>query len=106
MKTRTSRLVWALPLFKGLQGDDPDYMKLVATPKHYAVHSGPEPDRHQFDAIAGDQDVRETYLPAFKACVQEAGAVSIMGAYNRTNGELCCASPTLLEKILAPGVGL
>ncbi|UCC61513.1 MAG: glycoside hydrolase family 3 C-terminal domain-containing protein, partial [Anaerolineae bacterium] len=73
---------------------------LVATPKHYAVHSGPEPDRHRFDAPADERDLRETYLPAFEACVKEAKAVSVMGAYNRTNGEPCCASPTLLERIL------
>ena len=85
---------------QGLQGDDPKYLKLVATPKHYAVHSGPEGQRHTFDACASPKDLRETYLPAFKACVTEAGAGSIMGAYNRTNGEPCCASPTLLQKIL------
>jgi beta-glucosidase len=85
---------------KGLQGDDPRYLKLVATAKHYAVHSGPEPDRHTFDARASERDLRQTYLPAFKALVQEGGAVSVMGAYNRTNGEACCASPTLLQKIL------
>lgn len=85
---------------QGLQGDDPNYLKLVATPKHYAVHSGPENERHGFDAIASPKDLRETYLPAFKATVQEAKAVSIMGAYNRTNGEVCCGSPTLLQKIL------
>ncbi len=85
---------------KGLQGDDPKYLKLVATPKHYAVHSGPEKDRHHFDAAASEKDMRETYLPAFKACVQEGKAESVMGAYNRTNGEACCASPTLLGKIL------
>lgn len=85
---------------KGLQGDDPKHLKLVATPKHYAVHSGPEPLRHEFDAVVTQRDLHETYLPAFKACVQEAGAYSVMGAYNRTNGEACCASPTLLQKIL------
>jgi beta-glucosidase len=85
---------------QGLQGDDPKYLKLVATPKHYAVHSGPEPLRHQFDARVSPKDMRETYLPHFKECVQEAGAWSIMGAYNRTNGEPCCASPTLLQKVL------
>jgi beta-glucosidase len=85
---------------KGLQGDDPRYLKLVATPKHYAVHSGPEPDRHHFDAQADERDMRETYLPHFEATIREAGAFSIMGAYNRTNGEPCCASPTLLEHIL------
>ena len=85
---------------KGLQGDDPKYLKLVATPKHYAVHSGPESERHRFDARVSERDLRETYLPAFKATIAEAGAVSIMGAYNRTNGEPCNASPTLLQKIL------
>jgi beta-glucosidase len=85
---------------KGLQGDDPRYLKLVATPKHYAVHSGPEPERHHFDARVDGRDLRETYLPAFEACVKEAKAASVMGAYNRTNGEPCCGSPTLLEEIL------
>jgi beta-glucosidase len=85
---------------KGLQGDDAQYLKLVATPKHYAVHSGPEPDRHHFDARADERDMRLTYLPAFEACVKEAQAYSVMGAYNRTNGEPCCSSLTLLDKIL------
>lgn len=85
---------------KGLQGDDPKYLKVVATPKHYAVHSGPEQDRHHFDARVSQKDLRETYLPAFKECVKEGKAVSVMGAYNRTNGEPCCASKTLLKDIL------
>jgi beta-glucosidase len=85
---------------KGLQGDDPRYLKLVATPKHFAVHSGPESERHHFDARVDERDLRETYLPAFEACVKEAQAASIMGAYNRINGEPCCASPMLLEHIL------
>jgi beta-glucosidase len=85
---------------KGLQGDNPQYLKLVATPKHYAVHSGPELGRHHFDAEVSQREMREFYLPAFEACIREAGAASIMGAYNRVNGEPCCASPTLLEKIL------
>ncbi|MBK8902504.1 MAG: glycoside hydrolase family 3 C-terminal domain-containing protein [Anaerolineaceae bacterium] len=89
-----------VPFVKGLQGDDPHYLKLVATPKHYAVHSGPESRRHSFDAQVHERDLRETYLPHFEACVKEADAYSIMGAYNRTNGEACCASPTLLQKIL------
>ena len=72
---------------KGLQGDDPVYLKLVATPKHYAVHSGPEQDRHRFDAVVDERVMRDTYLPAFEACVKEGGAISIMGAYNRVNGE-------------------
>jgi beta-glucosidase len=85
---------------KGLQGDDPRYLKVVATPKHYAVHSGPEAERHHFDARVSERDLRETYLPAFRACVVEGKAASVMGAYNRTNGEPCCASPTLLNDIL------
>ena len=85
---------------KGLQGDDPKYLKLVATPKHYAVHSGPEKDRHHFDAVVSKKDLRETYLPAFEKCVKEGKAASVMGAYNRTNHELCCASKTLLQDIL------
>jgi beta-glucosidase len=90
---------------KGMQGDDPAHLKLVATPKHYAVHSGPESLRHSFDARVGAQDLHETYLPAFRDCVTEGGASSVMGAYNRTNGELCCASPTLLTKILREAWG-
>lgn len=85
---------------KGLQGDDPKYLKLVATAKHYAVHSGPESSRHTFDARVSERDLRQTYLPAFKALVQEGGVASVMGAYNRVNGEACCASPTLLLDIL------
>ncbi|MHA1730714.1 MAG: glycoside hydrolase family 3 C-terminal domain-containing protein [Promethearchaeota archaeon] len=85
---------------RGLQGDDPKYLKVVATPKHFAVHSGPEADRHYFDAVASPRDLWETYLPAFEACVKEGGAESVMCAYNRTNGELCCASPTLLGEVL------
>ncbi|MCL4868468.1 MAG: glycoside hydrolase family 3 C-terminal domain-containing protein [Anaerolineae bacterium] len=89
-----------VPFVKGLQGDDPHYLKLVATPKHYAVHSGPESGRHSFNAQVSERDLRETYLPQFEACVKEADPYSIMGAYNRTNGEACCASHTLLQKIL------
>ena len=85
---------------KGLQGDDPNYLKLAATAKHYAVHSGPEHERHHFDAVVDERDLRETYLPAFEAAVREAKVAAVMGAYNRTNGEPCCASPTLLQKIL------
>src|SRR5829696_771963 len=85
---------------KGLQGDDPKYLKTVSTPKHYAVHSGPEPERHRFDAAATERDLRETYLPAFRATVTEGRAASIMCAYNRTNGEPCCANTHLLGRIL------
>jgi beta-glucosidase len=94
----TSRL--AVAFCKGMQGDDPKYLKIVATPKHFAVHSGPEGLRHSFDAVVSEKDLRETYLPAFHACVTEAKAYSVMGAYNRTNGEVCCGSQTLLVKIL------
>lgn len=94
----TARL--GVAFVKGLQGEDPAYLKTVATPKHYAVHSGPEDERHHFNAEASERDLRETYLPAFEATVREAGAYSVMGAYNRTNGEPCCASTTLLQKIL------
>ncbi|MFW5986242.1 MAG: glycoside hydrolase family 3 protein, partial [Halanaerobiales bacterium] len=85
---------------KGLQGEDPEYMKAAACAKHFAVHSGPEPLRHEFDARASKKEMYETYLPAFKECVKEARVEAVMGAYNRTNGEPCCASETLLQKIL------
>ncbi|MHC4606170.1 MAG: glycoside hydrolase family 3 protein, partial [Planctomycetota bacterium] len=84
--------------YKGLTYWSPNM--LVATPKHFAGHSGPEMERHRFDARIGERDMRDTYLPAFEACVKEGRAASVMGAYNRTNGEPCCASPTLLQKIL------
>ncbi|MDO5971930.1 glycoside hydrolase family 3 C-terminal domain-containing protein [Flavivirga aquimarina] len=85
---------------KGMQGDDSKYLKLVATPKHYAVHSGPEPERHFFDATTTKRDLYDTYLPAFEACVVEGKAYSIMAAYNRYMGKPCCASHQLLEDIL------
>src|SRR4030095_5812704 len=85
---------------KGLQGGDKKYLKVIATPKHYAVHSGPEPDRHRFDAITDQRDLYETYLPAFEACIREGGAYSVMCAYNRYMGEPCCAHNTLLTKML------
>ncbi|MEM9857805.1 MAG: glycoside hydrolase family 3 C-terminal domain-containing protein, partial [Bacteroidota bacterium] len=85
---------------KGLQGDDEKYFKLIATPKHYAVHSGPEPERHRFNAVASDKDLYETYLPHFREAIQEGGAYSIMSAYNRFNGESCSAHPRLLNEIL------
>ncbi len=85
---------------KGLQGDDPKYRKVDATAKHFAVHSGPEADRHHFDVHPSERDLYETYLPAFQALVQEAGVVSVMGAYNRVYGESASASPRLLQQIL------
>lgn len=83
---------------KGLQGDG-SYLKTAACAKHFAVHSGPEKERHHFDAKATRKDMWETYLPAFQACV-EAGVESVMGAYNRTNGEPCCANTYLMEEVL------
>ena len=80
---------------KGLQGDDPNYLKVIATAKHFAVHSGPEPSRHVFDAKVSERDLRETYLPAFRTLVVDGDVYSIMGAYNRFRGEACCASPLL-----------
>ncbi len=85
---------------KGLQGDDPRYYEVIATAKHYAVHSGPEPDRHHFDARPTERDLHETYLPAFRALVQEGKVASIMGAYNRVNGESASASQRLLQDVL------
>ncbi|HEX6606184.1 MAG TPA: glycoside hydrolase family 3 N-terminal domain-containing protein, partial [Chloroflexia bacterium] len=80
---------------RGMQGDDPRYLKTAACAKHYAVHSGPEKLRHGFDAIVSRHDLHDTYLPAFHAQV-EAGVEAVMGAYNRVNGEPCCAHPYLL----------
>ncbi len=85
---------------KGLQGNHEKYLKAAACAKHFAVHSGPESERHSFDAVVSQKDLRETYLPAFKECVQEAKVEAVMGAYNRTNGEPCCGSKTLLGDIL------
>jgi beta-glucosidase len=91
----TARL--GVAFVKGLQGNDPRYLKVVATPKHYAVHSGPEPERHHFDAKASERDLQETYLPAFRATVVEGKAYSVMCAYNRTNSEPCCAHKRLYD---------
>lgn len=85
---------------EGIQGHDENYLKAAACAKHFAVHSGPEDLRHSFDAKANKQDLYETYLPAFKACVQEGKVEAVMGAYNRTNGEPCCGSKTLLKDVL------
>ena len=90
---------------RGLQGDDARYLKLVATAKHFAVHSGPEGLRHGFDAKVSDKDLFETYLPAFAALVNEGGVVSVMTSYNRVNGEPTSASPTLLREILRQNWG-
>ena len=83
---------------RGLQGDG-ETLKTAACAKHFAVHSGPEALRHSFNAVASPKDMEETYLPAFRALVQEAGVEAVMGAYNRTNGEPCCASSFLMNKL-------
>jgi beta-glucosidase len=85
---------------KGLQGDDPKYLKAAACAKHFAVHSGPEKDRHTFNAVVTKRELYDTYLPAFKKLVTEAKVESVMGAYNRTLDEVCCGSKLLLEDIL------
>jgi beta-glucosidase len=85
---------------RGLQGNDPRYLKTVATPKHYAVHSGPEPLRHTFDAQASESDLRETYLPAFRDLVVNAGAESVMCSYNSFRGQPACGNDELLGKVL------
>lgn len=85
---------------KGLQGDDPDNPKAAACAKHYAVHSGPEGDRHHFDAKVSDQDLYDTYLYAFKRLVKDAKVEAVMGAYNRINGEPACGSKRMLKEIL------
>jgi beta-glucosidase len=85
---------------KGLQGDDEKYLKTAACAKHFAVHSGPEGERHSFNAVVSKKDLYETYLPAFKEAVKEGKVEAVMGAYNRTNGEPCCGSKTLLKDIL------
>lgn len=94
----TSRM--GVRFVQGIQGHDEKYLKAAACAKHYAVHSGPEAIRHEFDAEASQKDLWETYLPAFEALVKEAGVEAVMGAYNRTNGEPCCGSKTLITDIL------
>jgi beta-glucosidase len=85
---------------RGLQGNDPQYLKTAACAKHYAVHSGPEALRHSFDAIPSRRDFRETYLPAFQSLVEDAKVEAVMCAYNRVYGEPCCGSPELIQQIL------
>ena len=94
----TGRL--GVAFIKGLQGDHPRYLKAAACAKHYAVHSGPEMKRHEFDAVVSEKDLRETYLPAFRDAVKEAKVEAVMGAYNRVNGAPACGSRELLIEIL------
>ena len=88
----------AVPFIKGLQGDG-EYMKAAACAKHFVVHSGPEDVRHEFNATCSDKDLYETYMPAFEACVKDAKVESVMGAYNRTNGEPCCGHSYLQDVV-------
>jgi beta-glucosidase len=90
----------AFAFVKGLQGDHPTYLKAAACAKHYAVHSGPEKDRHVFNALVTKRELYDTYLPAFKKLVTEAKVEAVMGAYNRTLDEVCCASNLLIKEIL------
>jgi beta-glucosidase len=94
----TGRL--AVQFIRGMQGDDPRYLKTVATVKHFAVHSGPEPDRHRFDAVVSERDLRESYLPHFEAGIREGPAYSVMCAYNRVDGKAACGSDMLLGGLL------
>lgn len=85
---------------KGLQGDHPEYLMAAACAKHYAVHSGPEALRHEFNAVVSNKDLWETYLPAFEALITEAKVEGVMGAYNKTNGYPCSAHPYLMNEVL------
>lgn len=93
----TSRL--AVSFIKGMQGDR-EYLKTAACVKHFVAHSGPENKRHYFNVSVTKKDLQETYLPAFEACVKEAGVEAVMGAYNRVNGEPCCASEIMMKHYL------
>jgi beta-glucosidase len=99
----TSRM--AMAFITGMQGGDPHYLKTVATAKHFAVHSGPEPARHTFDAAVSEQDMNGTYLPAFRASIAEAKAASVMCAYNSVDGVPACASSDLLQARLRDSWG-
>ncbi len=90
----------AVQFINGIQGDDPNYLRAVATAKHFAVHSGPEPDRHSFNADVSEFDLWNTYLPAFKMAIEDADVASVMCAYNRFRNKACCASDLLLQDIL------
>lgn len=90
----------AVEFIRGMQGEGGRYLKTVATPKHFAVHSGPEPKRHQFDAVVSEGELMETYLPQFRDAVIEGNAQSVMCAYNRFRGIPCCGSSELLQRIL------
>lgn len=90
----------AVQFIRGLQGDDPKYFKTVATVKHFAVHSGPEPERHTFDAVVSERDLRESYLPHFEMGIVDGKAYSLMCAYNSIDGKPACANDMLIKQIL------
>jgi len=90
----------AVQFIRGMQGDDSTYLKTIATVKHFAVHSGPEPDRHTFNAVVSERDLHETYLRAFAMGIQDGPAGSIMCAYNRLYGKAACGSDLLLGDLL------
>ncbi len=94
----TSR--FGIAFVTGLQGEDPRYLQTIATVKHFAVHSGPEPLRHQFDAVISERDLHETYLPAFEACIREGHVAALMSAYNAVDGAPAPANHRLLTEIL------
>lgn len=90
----------AVAFIRGLQGDDPKYIKAMACAKHFAVHSGPESERHSFNAHPSERDLFECYFPQFEAAVRQGHVGAVMGAYNRLNGEPCCSNPALLTTLL------
>ncbi|MDE3053518.1 MAG: glycoside hydrolase family 3 C-terminal domain-containing protein, partial [Gemmatimonadota bacterium] len=90
----------AVQFVRGMQGDDPRYLETVATEKHFAVHSGPEPERHVYNAVVSPRDLRETYLAQFRAGIVQGGAYSVMCAYSDLDGLPACANPMLLDTVL------
>ena len=90
----------AVAFIRGMQGDDPTYLKTIATAKHYAVHSGPEIDRHSFDARVSPRDLAETYLPHFERAVREGGVLSVMTAYNAIDGVPVSGNRAVLDDLL------
>src|SRR5579863_5743400 len=99
----TARL--GVAFIEGMQGNDARWLKTVATAKHFAVHSGPEADRHAFDARPSDHDLFDTYLPQFEAAVREGHVTSVMAAYNRLDGRPCVANSRMLDEILRKAWG-
>ena len=104
VRTHSSQAAW-VSFVEGLQGDDPTYFKVISTPKHFAVHSGPESTRHTANVDASPHDLEDTYLPAFRATVTEAKAGNVMCAYNSIDGEPACANTMLLQDTLRKAWG-